>query len=351
MADGQVPVKAPSHSAAVGRHSWAASRLPRVDWRRDAPLIALVMAIAAEIILFGAVNSRFLTGTNAGIVLRQISLEAIVAVSSTAIMVAASIDLSFASVVGLAGSITGVMLGVLKTPIWVGILAGLAGGALVGLLNGLSTEYMRIPAFITTLATMFIAKGLSLQITGGYPIPISQHSFWVLGQGFLGPVALPVVYMFAALILGHLWLTRTVSGQHVFAVGSNESAARRAGLGVHRLRVSLFVFQGLTSAMAGILLASRLASATPTVADDWLLDVVAAVIVGGTSLFGGRGSLVGTFLGLLFMGILANGMIMMNTSPNIQLVVKGLFILAAVGFQVKTESTPVRAPAPTTSDD
>lgn len=295
----------------------------------------LVFAIILEFIIFGSINARFYSYSNIVTVLRQISLYSIVAVGTTALLISNSIDMSFGALVGLAGAVTGVLLGLYDVPIFVSIIAGIGVSTLLGLFNGLITQLLKLPAFIITLAMLFIAQGINYQITGGYAVPIPQQQFWTIGQGSLLGVPLPIIYMIIAFILGNFWLKKTLSGRRVYAVGSNESAAYRAGISVKKVRIALFTLNGILAGIAGVILAARLGAGTPMEGTEWLLNVKAAVIVGGASLNGGKGNLFGTYLGLVFMGFLANGMIMWGISPNIQLVVKGLFIIIAVWLQSK----------------
>jgi len=295
----------------------------------------LIFAIVLEFIIFGSINSRFYSYNNIITVLRQISLYSIVAIGTTALLISDSIDLSFGALVGLAGAVTGVLLGAYDVPIVLAILGGISVSALLGLFNGMITQLLNLPAFIITLATLFIAQGLNFHITGGYAIPIPRGAFWTIGQGYLLGIPLPIIYMIVGFLVGGFWLSKTLAGRRVYAVGSNESAAYRAGISVKKVRIALFTLHGILAGIGGVILAARLGAGTPMEGTEWLLNVKAAVIVGGASLSGGRGNLFGTLLGLIFIGFLANGMIMWGISPNIQLVIKGLFIIIAVWIQSK----------------
>jgi len=327
--------KASSEVSEAGRggSSMAVLRKVRRRLHGRGARVALVIAIAIECVIFGVGNSNFFTVSDFRLVLLQVSIDAIVAVTTTAVMIAGEIDLSFGAVIYLSGCVTAVVMTNLHQPIWIGICAGIASGILVGGVNGFASSVLRIPTFIATLAMLFISEGVALEITGGNAIPILSPSFGKLGGGYIGPIPLPVIFMIGAALLGWVWLTKTVSGAHVFETGSNRTGARSFGVRVNRVRFGVLVLQGAAAAVAGILLASRLASATPSEGSTQLLQVIAAVVIGGTSLFGGRGSVVGTMLGVLFIGIMANGMVLINVSPNYQQVIMGSFILGAVWIQ------------------
>jgi ribose transport system permease protein len=288
-------------------------------------------------VIFSVGSSEFGSLSNARLILLQISLETIIAIGATAALICNLIDVSFGAVMGLCSAVTAVLITNLGLPVWVGVVGGIASGVLVGGVNGLAATRLHIPPFIATLAMLFVAQGVSLELTGSNSIPIASAGFQAIAGNYLGPFPLPVVYMLVAVGLAWLWLRYTVSGAHVYEVGSSDEAARALGVRVQQVQFGVLTLQGACAGVAGVLLASRLAAAAPETGTNTLLEVIAAVVVGGTSLFGGRGSVVGTLLGMVFVGILANGMVMINVSPNFEFIVMGLFILGAVWLQQTRE--------------
>src|SRR5579871_300675 len=296
----------------------------RFAFREGGILFALLALVAA----LAVYAPRFLERENLFNVLRQFSFIAIIAIGETFVVTIAGIDLSVGAVAGLSGIVscaaiaggTNVALGVT-----IGILAGLA----CGLLNGLGVTYLKLPSFIVTLAFMSLARGFVYVITQGNPIVDLNPSFFVLGQGSVGTIPIPVLVMLALGIAGYLLLDRTPFGRKVAALGGNEQVALLTGLRINRIKISVFAISGFCSAIAGILLASRLNSGQPTLANGYELDAIAAVVIGGTSLFGGEGSIGGTLLGAAMMGIVRNGLILLNVSAYWQSVAIGAVILIA----------------------
>lgn len=293
--------------------------------RRMGPAIAVVLLAIVLSILSG----RFLTVTNILNVLRQVSINAIIASGMTLVILTGGIDLSVGSILALAAAVTaGMVSGGASTG--VAILAGLGVGAGLGLANGLIITRGKVAPFVATLATMTIARGLTLTYTGGRPITGLTSFLRSLGTGYIGPIPVPVVI--TAIVIGLLWilLGHTPVGRHLYATGSNEEAARFAGIPVSRVKVLTYTLAGLGSALAGIILTGRLNSAQPTAGVGFELDAIAAVVLGGTSLSGGDGGVFGTVLGALIIGILDNGLNLLDVPSFYQQVVKGVVILVAV---------------------
>lgn len=306
-------------------------KLPRS--KRLASEFGIGFAFAVELVLFSLLSPHFLTADNLLNVSLQTSITAIIAVGMTFVILTAGIDLSVGSLVAVVGVLTTALLsGIapLGVAFPVAILAGLALGALSGLVAGTVITKFSITPFIVTLALMTIWRGTAFILTGGRPIWELPEEFAVLGSGRLLGVPIPTVIMFVVYIAAHIALTRTRFGRHVYAVGGNAEAARLAGIRTDRVVTGVFVLCGTLSALSGILLASRVNSGQPNSGLSYELDVIAAVVVGGTSLFGGRGSILGTFLGSLLIGVLRNGLNLMNVESYVQQVVVGFVILLAV---------------------
>jgi len=287
-------------------------------------LIGLIGLISA----FSILSERFFTLSNMLIVMRQTSVVAFLAFGMTFVILGAGIDLSVGSVLAISGA---VCAGVMQNGnVFFAILAGLAVGSALGIFNGLVITKLRIPAFIATLAMMAIARGGTLVYTGGRPITGLPSSFAFLGRGYIGNIPFPIILMLFIFILAYIILKLTRFGRYVYATGGNIDAARASGIKVNNVIISNFAISGLLSGLTGIILASRLNSAQPTAGTGYELDAIAAVVLGGTNLFGGEGELWGTLVGAFIMGILNNGLNMLNVSSFYQQVVKGVVILIAV---------------------
>ena len=292
--------------------------------RRYGILIGLIGLITG----FSVLSDRFFTISNMLIVMRQTSIVAFLAVGMSFVILGAGIDLSVGSVLAFSGAVgAGVMQ---NGGIFFGILAGLALGTALGTFNGIVITKLKIPAFIATLAMMAIARGGTLVYTDGRPITGLPSSFAFLGRGYIGNVPFPIILMLIIFILAYIVLKLTRFGRYVYATGGNINAARASGIKVDNVIISTFAISGFLSGLTGMVLASRLNSAQPTAGVGYELDAIAAVVLGGTNLFGGEGELWGTLVGAFIMGILNNGLNMLNVSSFYQQVVKGIVILIAV---------------------
>ncbi len=260
---------------------------------------------------------------------RQISLYAIIASGMTFVILTGGIDLSVGSIVAVTGTfIAGFIKG--GIPVWLAILMGIGIGVLFGLFNGLIISNTRIPAIIVTLAVMSVGRGIALLYSNGYPISGLPNSFKEIGRGYIGPLPIPIYVMVIIYILAYITLNKTRFGRHVYALGGNEETVRLSGINVRRLKMKVYVISGLMAAISGLLLTSRLGSGQPLAGDGWELDAIAAVVVGGTDIAGGRGTIIGTIIGAFIIGVLNNGLNLLNVSPYLQLVVKGFVIIGAV---------------------
>lgn len=280
----------------------------------------------------------FATRENLFNVALQSSINALLAVGMTFVILTAGIDLSVGSLVAVAGAVGGgLIVGGIAWP--VGLLAGLIAGTVLGLANGVLVTAFRIPPFIATLAMLSIGRGLTQLYTGGRPFTGLDPTFNQLGQGSVGPIPFPVLVMLITVGISWLVLRHTVFGRNVYAVGSNPEAARLAGVRVTRVLIGVYAISGFLSALGGLVLTARLSSAQPTAGLGFELDAIAAVVVGGTSLAGGEGSILRTLIGALIIGVLNNGLNLLNVDPFIQPVVKGAVIVIAVGLdRLKTRT-------------
>lgn len=290
----------------------------------------LLVALVVVFIGMGIVEPRFLTLGNVVNIARQISINVIIAIGMTFCMIAGGFDLSVGSVGVMSGCLTAiVMLATGSVPL--GLAAGLGAGTLAGLVNGLSITRLGVNSFVTTLGMMVIARGLALIMTGGDVITGLPPSFNFIGVGFIAGVPVPIVIAVLVTLAGHVVLARTRYGLNCYAVGGNYAAARLAGLRNERIVTITFTLQGLLAALGGIVMTARVVSAQPALMHDTNLDVIAAVVVGGTSLAGGRGGIGGTVLGCILLGALFNGLNIIGIGYEWQLVVIGFIIVMAVG--------------------
>ncbi len=285
--------------------------------------------------MFSLLSDKFFQLGNFASIGRQTAMTSLIAFGATFVITTGNIDLSAGSVVGLVGVTVAMALrsglGVVGAS-----LIGLGMGTLVGLLNGILTAKVRIPAFLVTLGTMQIARGLALTVTNTKAVIIINNTFtktW--GAGLL--MGIPTSILWTVLFFGLcIWLYHyTYFGNYVKAVGGNSTAAKYSGIKVDKITILVFVLAGFLAAVAGILMAARLKSGRPEVGVGMELDAVAAVILGGTPLFGGRGKIVNTLVGSLMMGIIINGLIILGVQSNIQQIIKGAIIIAAVSFNKK----------------
>lgn len=287
-------------------------------------LIVLILLV----IIAAFLSPVFLTSTNLLNILLAVAVTAILAIGQTYIIILAEIDLSVGAILGLSGAITAGYL--THGNLIEGLIAGLVVGFAGGLMNGLLVTYGKLPSFIATLGTMTAYSGLTLVYTQGNPITISSQSFEFIGQGFLLGVPVPVWLMLILYVVFWLLLHRTHFGRYVFATGGNQEASRLSGINVTQVKLWSFIMAGVLSAVAGFIITSRLSSAEPTAGSGLEMDAIAAVILGGTSLAGGKGGLIGTVIGAIILGVLDNGMNLLNVSAFYQGVAKGVIILLAV---------------------
>ena len=291
------------------------------------PLVGLLIIT----IILSVVSPNFMTVDNILNVLRQVSINALIAFGMTFVILTGGIDLSVGSILALASAVTASMLASGMDPI-LAILVGLLAGAIMGAINGFIITKGKVAPFIATLATMTVFRGLTLVYTDGRPITglSSSELFVLMGKGYVGWVPVPVIWMLITYAILYFILKKTTFGRRVYAIGGNEEAAILSGIRTDRVKIWIYSITGLLSALAGIILSSRLNSAQPTAGASYELDAIAAVVLGGTSLSGGRGGIFGTLVGALIIGVLNNGLNIMNVSSFYQQVVKGGVILLAV---------------------
>lgn len=293
-------------------------------------LILLVFYVLL-LVVFTFLSPYFLTVRNMTSISSNIALIGLMAAAGTPLIIAGGLDLSVAAVAGLSGVIIA-LLHAAGVPIWLAVFCAVVAAVLIGIVNGVLATYLRLNPLIVTLATMSIVSGVSLILTGGLSKPLLIESFNWLGQGRVFGIPVPALLMLAVYVA--LWLTmqKTHFGRFAFAVGGNPNASRLIGLPVDRTQIALYVMSAVSGAIAGTVLAAMLGAAAPNAAGPHLLTVIAAIILGGTSLQGGRGSVWGTLVAVLILGTLNNGLTLMNVSSFWQDVTRGIVLILAVGF-------------------
>ena len=321
------------------------SKLWQLAGRFQSLFVLILMIVAMSLL-----SDRFLPLANGWNIMRQISVNVCLSIGMTMVILSGGIDLSVGSVLAFAGAITA---GLIKSPLplpWLGvevqcttlgaIFAGLLVGSFLGWFNGLMITRVRIPPFVATLGMLSIARGMTMLWTKGFPITGLGEQFAVIGTGSVVLIAAPVRIAIPApvLIAGTLvgvfvLITRkTRLGRYIYAVGGNEQTAKLSGLNVNRIKLIVYTLAGALSAAAGLIVTSRLDSAQPNAGMGYELDSIAAVVIGGTSLSGGRGTVLGTVVGCMIIGVLNSGLVLLNVSPFWQQVVKGGVILVAVAI-------------------
>ncbi len=312
-------------------HSRLTSSLP-AHWNRFPAALkfsrvkALIVAILILIAVVSTKSPVFLSTRNFVNILEQLSVNAIIAAGMTFVIIAAGIDLSVGSILALGSMGTAALL-VSGIPVPAAILGGLLVGTGVGALNGVAIAYGRIPAFIMTLGMLNVARGAVLFLTRGNSIVGFPEEFVFLGRGRIGPVPVLVLVTAAVYLICHFVLVKTRFGRYTLAIGDNPETARRVGIRVRRHQLWLYALSGLFASLAGILLAARLDSALTQAGTGAELDVIAAVVIGGTSLYGGRGSIPGTLLGVIFFQIVRNSLNLLGISVFLQQVAVGALLI------------------------
>ncbi|HBE80755.1 MAG TPA: ribose ABC transporter permease [Firmicutes bacterium] len=290
----------------------------------------ILIAFVLMCVVLSILSPAFLTGSNILNVLRQISTNANLALGMTLVIIICGIDLSCGSILAVAGTLAAGLITFNHMPVGWAVLVGIAVGTGLGLFNGTVIAKTGIPPFVVTLAMMTMARGFAYVYTGGLPVRTLNDSFNVIGNGYLGPIPLPVIYTTILYIGVMLLLYRTKFGRYVYAVGGNREAARFSGINIMRVEIVVFALIGFLASLSGVVLCARMFSGQPTVGNGFEMDAIAAVVLGGTSFSGGSGTIGGTIIGVLVIGVLNNGLNLLNVSSFWQLIVKGAVILLAV---------------------
>jgi ribose transport system permease protein len=284
-----------------------------------------------SVILF---NKGFLTGNNLMNIARQTAMITIMAIGVTYVLSVGEIDLSIGSTVALSALVTALALRHFNIP--VAIVAGLGTGALIGFTNGVLTAKVGIPSFLATLGTMVIVVGFARWITNLRSVPITNDRYnMIFGSGDIGPVSSLFIWTIVLVVIGQVFLKKTPFGRYVLATGGNRISASFTGINTRNIKLSVLTLNGIAASLAGMLYAGRLHGARYTLGEQDLMTVIAAVIIGGTSLFGGKGSVIASLIGSLIMGMTNNGLVLMGLSVDQQMIFRGVIIIAAVSFTLR----------------
>ncbi|MBX2921968.1 MAG: ribose ABC transporter permease [Chitinophagaceae bacterium] len=306
--------------------SFAKIKSPADYFSRYGIFIALIVICIA----LSVATPNFFTAQNMLIVLRQVSINGILAIGVTYVIIAGGIDLSLGSVIALTGVVAASFAHPGTYPLLVPVLLGLLTGVVVGLLNGLTITKGKVAPFIVTLGMMTIARGLALVWSKGRPVTNLSKEFNFIGGGDLLFVPVPILLFVLVIIVSAVILKYTRIGRYIYAVGGNENAAAASGIRVNRVKLFAYIMCSGLAGLAGIVLASRITTGQPNAGIAYELDAIAAVVIGGTSLLGGRGSIAGTVIGVLIIGIINNGLDLLNVSSYYQQIIKGVIIVGAV---------------------
>ncbi|WP_144153158.1 ABC transporter permease [Paraburkholderia sp. BCC1885] len=326
------PISAEQQAAQRHGRAW---RIVQLLLQGDRPYM-LYIAFAILLVVFSFASPWFLSIDNFLNIGRQTALVSIIAIGMTFVIIARQIDLSVGSTLALSGMSAALAMSHIGDSWVIGALAGIGTGAIVGAINGLVTTRLSIPSFLVTLGSLSAARGLALLVTTTRPEIITNDRFIaIFGEGDIAGVPVPILWTLLAVIGGILLLHYSVFGRQIYAAGGNPTAALYSGINIRRVTTLAFVLTGALAGLAALVLAARSHAARPDVVQGMELDVIASVTLGGCSLFGGRGFILGTLLGSLIIGTLNNGLVLLGVSSSLQLVIKGVIIVAAVAFTRK----------------
>ena len=296
---------------------------------------AISLVFLLLVIFFSLTSPVFFRAENLFNVTRQVAMLGISAVGMTFVILAGGIDLSVGSLLSLVSVVCAKLMVEVGFSPTISVILTLLMCSFVGLLNAFFINEINIPPLITTLGTMTILRGTSYVLSTGRHIWGFPDSFRFLGQGYLGPIPVPVIIMVLIFLFGWIFLSRTPFGRWTYGIGNNEEATRLSGINIKKMKYLLYLLSSLMTGIAGIILLSRMSSGQPKVGTGYELEVVTAVVLGGVSIFGGEGKLLGVLFGVLIIGVLENGMILLNVSDYYQQIILGFVLLAAVGFDNK----------------
>ena len=290
----------------------------------------LLIVFGIICLIISLITPQFLTVSNLTIIVTQVSINALLAFGVTFVIITGGIDLSLGSIVAVTGVTAAMLAHPDSYPVLIPIVMGLLAGLLMGAFNGFIITKSKIAPFIVTLGTMTIGRGLALILSDGRPVSNLSDSFNYLGSGTVLGIPILILIFILVFAVCSIILSKTVLGRYIYAIGGNEQAARASGINIDRVKLSVYSISGLLAGLAGILLASRITTGQPNAGAGFELDAIAAVVIGGTSTAGGRGTMAGTLIGVLLIGVINNGLDLLNVTSYYQQVVMGIIIIGAV---------------------
>lgn len=302
--------------------------------------MGIILTLVAMIIFFSAVTKSFLSAKNFANIARQISITGICSVGMTMVILTGGIDLSIGSLIGFTSAVAAMMMSN-GQPILLASLVSLILGVIIGIVNATCINYLQIPAMIATLGTQISLRGAVYLVTGGMPVYGLPEAFKILGQGSIGIIPISMIIMIIVFIIGYIILNKMVFGRKIYGIGGNAETARLSGVDVKKEIYKIYMLVGFFGSLAGLILMSRVNSGQPSAGDGYEMDIITAVVLGGVSVSGGEGKITKVIIGVIFMGVLANGMMMMNINEYWQRVVKGLVLLVAVAVDIRTKNRSI----------
>jgi len=316
----------------IDRHPQTLTRDAGMTKKQFISMFGSLIALVLLVTLMSVLKANFLSGTNIRNILRVASINGLLAIGMTFVILTGGIDLSVGAIMGCAGMFSAYFAqNSTGYPWYVGVLVGLGMGLVIGLFNGISISYLKVPAFVGTLGAMSIAKGMTFLLTNAKPIPSLDATFKLIGGGEIGGwLPIPIVIMSGVLLICFILLYKTRYGRYVFAVGGNLNAAHASGIDTRKITCSVYVISGILAALAGIITTARVTSGVTSTGDGYETNAIAMVVIGGTSLAGGRGRLWGTIVGILLLQCLTTGLDMLAVNAYYQLIIKGFVVIGAV---------------------
>lgn len=290
----------------------------------------ILLALLVMCTFFTVFGNNFLTQTNIVNLLRTCATNCYLAIGVQLAIILAGIDLTGGALAALSGVICVMTFENAGLPIWAGIAVGILFGVVVGMINGAVVTYTGIHPFVVTLAMQSICRGAAYLLANGSPVTTTNRSFGAFGTGSLGPIPYPVIYMAVFLVLDYFLLNKTRTGRHIYAVGGNETSARFSGININKIKILVWTISGAMAGFCGVVLAARMSSGQPATGEGYETDAIAAAVLGGTSFFGGTGTVGGLVIGVLIIGIISNGLNLMHVNSYWQYVLKGVIIIVAV---------------------
>ena len=294
------------------------------------PWMSAIIPIIVFVILLTLLSPQFLTTSNLFNIMRQIAVYAIMSVGMTFVIITSGIDLSVGAMIPIVSIVVANIINYNEKLLWVAVIAGILTGALIGLINGILIAYVGIPPFIMTMGSMKVLSGIALLVTNSSAVKVANKSFRFLGTGEVFGIPVPILIFIVIAMIGHIILTQTPTGRHIFAIGNNREAARLSGVKVRKTLIMVHLVSSVCAAVAAVLYLSRLGSCQAIAGDGYEMEAIAATVIGGTSITGGSGGVIGSILGAILMGIIKNGLVLLNVSTYWQQIVTGLVVIIAI---------------------